>query len=770
MSPDKKSAPCNYEIIREGQEEVMKIDCVKCTYPPSLENNAICMARTVDKLIEVPSVGRIIFSQTRNYEYDHEQTRMLLGVANLYVYLTRQKNLLKFKFGGNDPACEKCYSKKYSELQFLIFGLLKSDPLGSYVEIKRLLREERIKLKRETNEICIKCEKGYVKFLTSLLRLFEKLKLIIIAKPYLDGYKVGRREVYGSIFKPNITPNFMFTRLMANPPVDGKILDTYSVDDVDINIFMTPGDIKNLYHVMPPEFKISEDEYQLLDLARSVLAEHKPKAEEFTDPSRMRRTFFNIGRDLLQELAGKRQINIDFNEINRLAEILVRYTVGFGLIEVLLSDDKIQDVVINSPIGQTPIFIVHEDFGECVTNIVPSFEDGDSWATKFRLISGRPLDEANPVLDAELVLKSARARVAVMTNPLSPLGLAFALRRHRESPWTLPLFIQNRMIDYLSAGLMSFLIDGARTILIAGTRSSGKTSLLDASLLEIMRKYRIITVEDTLELSTRRLRELGYNIQTMKVRSALIKGGTEIAANEGIRTSLRLGDSCLIVGEVRSLEAKALYEAMRVGALANVVAGTIHGASPYGVFDRVVNDLEVPRTSFKATDVIVVTNPVKSPDGLHRWKRVMQITEVRKHWEEDPLREQGFVDLVKYNIKTDKLEPTADLINGDSEVIKSVAANIKEWAGDWDAVWNNILLRANIKKELVDCANKSGMNGLLEAEFVIRSNDKFHRICSTVREDVGKLDNKKIFSEWRGWLKEEIKKKTILGVKRGVVA
>ena len=64
-------------------------------------------------------------------------------------------------------------------------------------------------------------------------------------------------------------------------------------------------------------------------------------------------------------------------------------------------------------------------------------------------------------------------------------------------------------------------------------------------------------------------------------------------AGGGEKASLRLGDSCLIVGEVRSVEAKALYEAMRVGALANVVAGTIHGASPYGVFDRVVNDLNV---------------------------------------------------------------------------------------------------------------------------------------------------------------------------------
>src|SRR3970282_2605942 len=130
----------------------------------------------------------------------------------------------------------------------------------------------------------------------------------------------------------------------------------------------------------------------------------------------------------------------------------------------------------------------------------------------------------------------------------------------------------------------------------------------------------------------------------MKVRSALLKTTTEVSADDGIRTSLRLGDSCLIIGEVRSVEAKALYEAMRVGALANVVAGTIHGASPYGVFDRGVNDLDIPATSFKATDIIAVANPIKTLDGLHSWKRLVQLSEVRKHWTKDPMDDKGFVD------------------------------------------------------------------------------------------------------------------------------
>jgi hypothetical protein len=277
-------------------------------------------------------------------------------------------------------------------------------------------------------------------------------------------------------------------------------------------------------------------------------------------------------------------------------------------------------------------------------------------------------------------------------------------------------------------------------------------------MVEVMRRTRLITIEDTLELPVPALRELGYNIQSMKVASAMTKGTAEVPADEGIRTTLRLGDSGLIIGEVRSTEARALYESMRIGALANIVAGTIHGDSPYGVFDRVVNDLEVPKTSFKATDVIIVANPVRSPDGIHRWRRVTQITEVRKHWENDPMLESGFVDLMKYDPKEDKLMPSDDLINGESEILKGIAGNVKEWAGNWDAVWDNILLRAKIKETLVSYSTKLNKPEILEADFVIDSNDEFHKISEKVAENTGFLDSKKIFFQWEEWLRRKLKR------------
>src|SRR3989338_2980108 len=522
---------------------------------------------------------------------------------------------------------------------------------------------------------------------------------------------------------------------MPSYPPEGTELDNYSLPNgSEVTIFEIPGTVQYLYHLTQPEFRLDEDEYEILDTARKILAEHKPRRQDFIDTERIRQVFSNVGRDLVEELAQGKGIRLKEAQVTLLTDILVRYTIGFGLIEVLLSDEKIQDITINSPMGEAPMFLVHQDFGDCMTNIIPTQPEAESWASKLRLISGRPLDEANPILDTELVLPGANTRVAVISSPLNPSGLAYAFRRHRDKPWTLALLIQKRMLDPLSAGIISFLIDGSRTLLIAGTRSAGKTSLLSAVMVEVMRRSRMITIEDTLELPVSQLRKLGYNIQSMKVASAMTKGTAEVPADEGIRTTLRMGDSGLIIGEVRSTEARALYESMRIGALANIVAGTIHGDSPYGVFDRVTNDLNVPKTSFKATDIIIVANPIRSPDGIHRWRRVTSITEVRKHWENDPLLENGFVDLMKYDPKEDKLLPTDDLLNGESEILKAIAGSVKEWAGNWDAVWDNILLRAKLKELLVQASKENEAPDLLEADFVVTANDEFHKISDEIKE------------------------------------
>lgn len=740
------------EIERKHGESILYINYMSAGFVPSIADNVGDMQRVIELLGDNPGVSGIALVQQRNYYYPPNQILLLSEIARLHSFLTKHESILSIqKLGlfGNAGEVHK-------DVSYLI-ALLQQDPLFCYVEIRRRIDQLKDQLISGSSD-----DVGLIAYIRMLEGIHSRLgstKLVEKFKGDLSTHTGRRRSLYKEVFRPDILPNFTFTRLVSQIPNDATLVDQYTIgeEEIVVSIYQEKNDPVYFYHILPPEYSLSEEHHNLLQLARTVLIEHRPKSDEFTDPDKTRSVFFNVAQDLVSDLARSKGINLSYSNLKVLAKILVRYTIGFGLLEVLLMDDQLQDIALNAPIAQNPIFVKHAKYDECVSNVVPSYEDADSWAAKLRLQSGRPLDEANPVLDTDLVFGKIRARVAAVKEPLSPSGLAYSLRRHRDKPWTLPLFIHNKMLNSFSAGLLSFMISGSRSLLVAGTRGSGKTSLLGSLMLDILPKYRTIVIEDTPEIPVGALRKIGYDILGMKVRSALVSGGNEIDASDGIRTSLRLGDSALIIGEVRSNEAKALYEAMRVGALANVVAGTIHGDSPYGVFDRVVHDLGVPATSFKATDLIIVANPVKSADGLHSQRRVVKVTEVRKHWKEDPLLERGFVDLLVYNVETDELEPTQELINGDSEIIKNIASNVKGWVGNWDAVYDNILLRGLVKQALVDKGIKSGRMEILEAEFYVKAMNVFHKISDQVRQEAGVPEKGRVLERWKQWLDREVR-------------
>jgi type IV secretory pathway ATPase VirB11/archaellum biosynthesis ATPase len=471
-----------------------------------------------------------------------------------------------------------------------------------------------------------------------------------------------------------ITPFYMDVRF-ANITEDVKLVDQYMLPTgAAVQVFKRIKSVGYIYSLIIPEMNVS----------------------------------FKDLEDLYEEIE-------EFKRTARTTNPTVkRWFVNYGILEHFLRDNKILEININPPPDTTAIRIVHEDWDECITNIYPSNEFLEYVATRMKIDTGRPLNKAQPQLDGEIIIGEIRGRVAALVDPFSVFGTGYSIRKHRERPWTLPLFIRNKAINPWFAGLLSLAISHGRTFLTAGPRRSGKTSLLGALLLEILPKYRLITIEDTQELPITAYKNLGYDILPLKVRSALLKEGMEIPFDIGLRTGLRLGDSCLIIGEIRSMEAKVLYEAMRVGAMSNVVAGTIHSDSPYGVFDRVVNDLGVPRGSFKVTDLIIIVNQIKNPTGLSRVRGVLSVTEVLKDWEDTPV----FQDLLVYDPKKDELVPTRAFLDGKSVLLKQILERTKGYARYSDLL-DDIQLRAWAKDLLLKRATDKMM---LEAEVVQRVN------------------------------------------------
>ncbi|MBU0952968.1 MAG: type II/IV secretion system ATPase subunit [Nanoarchaeota archaeon] len=729
----------------------VRINCLGYLYGASLEDFEEAMQRTIDVLLEAKKVESIVLVKEREYEYDYEQTKLLTEIASVIDQVLRERIIADTSIG--EGPCKKFFPEWNRKLQYIVLELLRKDPIGAYVELIREMRDVRHKLRHAVTPKYDACYRNYyTKALAPVYRHLSNTKLIMMVKDKLDSYHVGNRDLYRQIFMPSVRPNFMLTKYRIIPP-KGTSVDRYTVGDIQIEIFKLADSTEYFYYVLPPEFRLSDKLYTVLDAARHYMATHKPTTPEFVRSKNMRDLFMNIGRDVIRSTTQRLRIHLTGEQVDQLATILTRYTAGLGILEVLLQDQRIQDIYVNSPIERQPVLIFHSEYEECKTNLIPTIEDAEGWATRLRIESGRPLDEANPVLDVNIGVPGGRARFAVITRTLSPSGLGFAIRRHRDKPWTLPLFIKNKMLNPLAAGLLSFLIDGSVSILVAGGRGSGKTSILGALMLELLPKVRIITLEDTLELPVETLRELNYNIERLKSRSVITHVETEMPADEALRTALRLGDSALIVGEVRSVEAKALYEAMRVGALSNIVAGTIHGESAYGVFDRVVNDLGVPATSFKATDILPIAKMLRSADGLHRYRRLTEITEIRKEWNVDPMKEGGFINLMEYSGKEDTLKPTDTLVNGESEVLNRISSYVKEWSGNWEAVWENIKLRGRMKQKMIDLADETKRPELLEADWIVASNNKFHLLSEQIRKEVGVAEPHRIYNEWLAWFK-----------------
>ena len=259
---------------------------------------------------------------------------------------------------------------------------------------------------------------------------------------------------------------------------------------------------------------------------------------------------------------------------------------------------------------------------KCRTNLMADRREVSNLINILRRVSGLRYCQSSPVMETDFPEFDARA--TVVGYPMSPLGDAVAIRKRSTRPWTLSRLIMNGTLDAPAAGMLSFLINNRCTMLICGARGAGKSSLLSALMFEFPPDQRILTIEDTIELPGETMRRFGYKVQSMLVDDRM-NGNQETRSEEALRVSLRLGESAIVLGEVRGGEARTLYESMRVGRAGSSILGTIHGDSAESVYQRVVHDMGVSPEAFMATDLVVCLGTVKDRRTGHLVRRINEM-------------------------------------------------------------------------------------------------------------------------------------------------
>jgi type IV secretory pathway ATPase VirB11/archaellum biosynthesis ATPase len=450
---------------------------------------------------------------------------------------------------------------------------------------------------------------------------------------------VGEADEYDRKLAPIVGPTVSDARLRLTPPPDARLRDRRTLDTgAIVRYFETSGDDLPVYHLTPVGCRLDDGALATLAAAHDLLASGAVSGDR-------------AGEEAVVRVA-------DDDPVETLVRVLEKHTADLGVLVDCFADPAVSDVFSTAPIPETPLR-VRVDGRLARTNVRLSTRWARALASRLRRESGRSFSRASPTLDAATTAGERPVRVAATCEPVSE-GYSYAIRAHDTSPWTVEGLVDNGTLTPAAAALLSVAVERAAAVLIAGTRGAGKTTLLGALLFEVPMDVRTLVIEDTPELPIESLQERGRDVQWLLTESG---DGAGLAADEALRTALRLGEGALVLGEVRGEEAAVLYEAMRVGASGSAVLGTIHGDGPASVRERVVEDLDVPESSFGTTDLVVTLAPVRRDDDCGRG--LLDVSEVvhgKGGVRFTPLFERG----------EDGLAPTGRIDRGNSNLLAAL--------------------------------------------------------------------------------------------------
>ncbi len=312
--------------------------------------------------------------------------------------------------------------------------------------------------------------------------------------------------------------------------------------------------------------------------------------------------------------------DVSDEDFRKIFYFLYRDFIGLNEIEPLLRDYFIEDIECNG--ANTPIYIIHRIYKNIRTNInFRSIEGLASFVEKLAQRCGKYISYASPIFDGTLP-DGSRVN-ATYTAEISSKGPTFTIRKFTKIPWT-P--IQLLAFNTLSPEMLAYLwilIQYKCNILITGGTASGKTSLLNAVAFFIPSEARVVSIEDTRELSLYR-----ENWLPSVARSSVGLGGVgEVSLFNLLKASFRQNPDYVIVGEVRGEEANVLFQGMASG---HASISTIHSDS----VDTLIKRLETPPISLSPTlintvdAVTIMTHAIVNSQETRKLREIVEIVNV----------------------------------------------------------------------------------------------------------------------------------------------
>ena len=499
-----------------------------------------------------------------------------------------------------------------------------------------------------------------------------------------------------------------------------KLLKEYKVEadkvEVSVKIAEREGEFVRSYLLDIPQYGRGTE--ALLDsMKRTLIADTTLKADKMLDTQfigEIKKKF----REKSEVILEKTLSGVTAEDRGALIGILIQEMLGLGKIEFLLADGNLEEIVVNS--AKEPMWVYHKEFGWLKTNIsVESETETQNYASIIARRVGKQITVLDPLLDAHLITGD-RANATLF--PISGRGNTITIRRFRRDPWTVTDLIKNKTTSSEVMALIWMGMQYELNLILSGGTGSGKTSFLNVCLPFIQPNHRILSIEDTRELSLPSF--LHWIPMTTREPNPEGKGAVEML--DLLVNSLRMRPDRIIVGEVRrQREAEVMFEAMHTG---HSVYTTLHANTADETIRRLVNPpIEVPTTMLEAVHL----NVVMFRNRKIGVRRVLEIAEFipEKRGERQSIRANV---LYRWKPAADAIEKSAESIRLFDELSLHTGLTI-------DEMRKELYTKQNILEWMVQ-------NNIREVESVGKIMAKYY----VEPEEVEKAISKNKVPEWFG--------------------
>ncbi|WP_238389088.1 P-type conjugative transfer ATPase TrbB [Yersinia pestis] len=314
---------------------------------------------------------------------------------------------------------------------------------------------------------------------------------------------------------------------------------------------------------------------------------------------------------LSNENSGIMQPNVEETSIGSRAKEKLRRDLGPLIIDAL--EDKMTAEIMLNPDGKLWI----ETFGKPMRHIGDlSFVRAEAIIKTIAGYHGKEITTLKPTLEGELPIDGSR-----FAGQLPPVvsGPTFAIRRKAVSIFTLTQYVESNVMTAHQSEVIRNAIRDHRNILVIGGTGSGKTTLVNAIINEMVvfdPSERVFIIEDTGEIQCAAENCVQYH-STLEVTMTML-----------LKTTLRMRPDRILVGEVRGAEALDLLDAWNTGHEGG--AATLHANNALSGLTRLKSLIsrnssapaEIEPLIAEAVHIIIHIS--RTPEG----RRIQEVVEV----------------------------------------------------------------------------------------------------------------------------------------------